>query len=235
MLSNISRFYSVVGVEPKCGSFVVTLDGKPIQTPKQAPFIVCNRALAAAVATEWDAQEERVVLACMPLTRLVASSIDHMPTCREQIIDEIASYVATDLVCYRADYPPELANRQEYIWKPLIDGFNRYFHVELCVSKGIQPIEQDPDSIVYVRRELTSQNDMELMGLHRVTTILGSVVIALAILREEIDVDAAWQASIVDESFQIERWGLDEEEKKRRDINYLDYNAAVKFMHLNRL
>ena len=117
----------------------------------------------------------------------------------------------------------------------VLQSFNRYFHVELCVGKGIQPIKQDPDSIVYVRRELASQNDMELMGLHRVTTILGSVVIALAISRDEIDVDAAWQASIVDESFQIERWGLDDEDKKRRDINYVDYNAAVKFMHLNRL
>jgi len=217
------------------GAFGVTLDGRAVRTPKQAPLSVPTPALAEAIAAEWAAQGKTIVPSSMPLTKLATSAVDLVPNHRQQVISEIAVYVATDLVCYRAEAPFELAARQRAAWQPLLDWFERRFQAGLQVTAGVQPVAQDKAVARRVAMVLGGYDATMLAGLHSATTITGSVVIGLALAEGEIDADAAWRACVVDQAFQSERWGVDAQAASRDDSLRRDLAAAAAFMHHSRV
>lgn len=229
------RFYEDVGVAAVGGVFRVTLDGRAVRTPKRAPLSVPTPELAEAVAAEWAAQGETIVPSSMPLTKLATSAVDLVPNHRKQVISEIAVYVATDLVCYRAEAPLELVARQRAAWQPLLDWFERRFQAGLRVTAGVQPLAQDKASARRVATILGGYDVAMLAGLHSATTITGSVVIGLALAEGEIDADAAWRACVVDQAFQSERWGVDAQAASRDDSLRGDLEAAAAFMHHSRI
>ena len=191
--------------------------------------------IAEAVAAEWAAQGETIVPSSMPLTRLATSAVDLVPNQREQVISEIVVYMATDLVCYRAETPLDLAARQHAAWQPLLDWFERRFQAGLRVTAGVQPVTQDNASARMVAAVLGGYDVIMLAGLHGATTITGSVVIGLALAEGEIDADAAWRASTVDQAFQSERWGVDTQAASRDDSLRGDLEAAAAFMRHSRV
>lgn len=229
------RFYQDVGVAAAGSAFRVTLDGRAVRTPKRAPLSVPTRALAEAVAEEWAAQGETIVPSSMPLTKLATSAVDLVSNHREQVISEIAVYVATDLVCYRAEAPLDLAARQRAAWQPLLNWFERRFQAGLRVTAGVKPVAQDKASARMVATVLGGYDVTMLAGLQSATTITGSVVIGLALAEGEIDADAAWRACIVDQAFQSERWGVDTQAASRDDSLRGDLDAAAAFMRLSRI
>lgn len=210
----------------------VTLDDKPLRTPAKAELVVPSRALADAIAAEWHAQGEDIVVPSMPLTRLASAAIDLVATRWEAMIAETANYAATDLLCYRAAGPPTLVERQQAIWQPLLDWAHRRYDAALLVTTDIAPVTQPPASLAALAKVVAACDAMDLTALRLATAASGSLVIALALMARRLDADTAFAAAELDESFEIENWGEDPEQTKRRaglrdDLVLVQHFAAL--------
>jgi chaperone required for assembly of F1-ATPase len=60
-----------------------------------------------------------------------------------------------------------------------------------------------------------------------VTTLTGSALLALALFHGVLDPEQVWAAAHVDEDWNIEKWGLDEEVAARRAARLVDFRAAA--------
>jgi chaperone required for assembly of F1-ATPase len=230
----MKRVYRAVAVAPSDGGWQVMLDSRALRTPAKAPLLLPNRTLAEAIAAEWDAQVETVVPAMMPLMRLAATAIDRVAPQRAGVIEEVAGYAGTDLVCYRADRPAELVARQQAIWQPLVDWATLRYDAPLLVTTGVVPRAQPAGAMAAIQVAVAAFDDFSLTALHGLTTACGSVVIALALAESHLEPEAAWQASQLDESFQIEKWGEDAEAGRRRAAIRADIEASCRFLALLR-
>ncbi|MGH6968526.1 MAG: ATP12 family chaperone protein [Stellaceae bacterium] len=229
----MKRFFKTAAAGETTGGYTVLLDGKPIRTPAKAPLVVCSRQLAEAIAAEWQAQGETIKPAALSLTRLAGTAIDLVAQRHEPIVAEIAKYAATDLVCYRAEGPSELAARQQRRWQPHLDWAGARY-APLAVTAGIAPVTQAPDALEAYRRAVAAYDDMTLAALHLATATLGSLVLALALIEGRIGADEAFAAAELDESFQVERWGEDAEAIARRATVRDDVALAARFAALHR-
>lgn len=205
------RFYDTAEAVEAGGGHGIALDGKPVRTPAGHPLAVPGAALASAVAAEWAAQNETIDRETMPLTRLVCTALDLVPERRVDIVAEVAAYAETDLICYRTDEPPALARRQAAAWEPLVAWAEERYGARLAVTSSITPIAQEPESLEALRDAVAGEDDFALAGLGTATRAFGSLVIALAMRLGRLDAQAAADASLVDESYQLERWGEDAE------------------------
>ena len=230
----MKRFYKKAEPVQRTAGHGITLDGKPIKTPGKRDLIVPNAALASAIAEEWNIQQAEVRTATMPLTRLATTTVDRVATQRDPIIRQTAAYAATDLVCYRATRPPALAARQQAVWQPLIDWAVLRYDAPLVVTSGVIPKSQSAASLRAFAAAVAEQEDFALTALHLATAACGSLIIALALLEEQLDAQQAFAASQLDESFQIEGWGEDPEQAERRCALAGDIDAAAQFLSLLR-
>ncbi|MDE2230163.1 MAG: ATPase [Alphaproteobacteria bacterium] len=229
----MKRFFKTATAGEVTDGYAVLLDGKPVRTPAKAPLVVRTKKLAEAIAAEWQAQGEKINPATLPLTRLAGTAIDLIAERRPQIVSEIAKYAATDLVCYRAEEPSELAVRQHRAWQKHLDwASSRY--APLAVTAGIAPLTQPPVALDAYRRAVAAYDDMTLAALHLATAALGSLVLALALIEGRIDSEEAFAAAELDQSFQIERWGEDAEAMARRAVIRDDITLAAHFAALHR-
>ena len=230
----MKRVYKIVAVEAVEGGFHVTLDQKPLRTPARAPLVLPQRRLIEGIAAEWDAQTDKIVPESMPLMQLTSTAIDHVAPQRERIAADVAAYAATDLVCYRADSPLALMKRQQETWQPLVDWVRSEFDAHLTIVAGVMPQPQPQEALETLRAAIDGLDDMELTALQALTAATGSLVIGLATMKGRIDADAAWAASQLDETYQIEQWGEDAEAVKRRRALLQDIRNAARFLELLR-
>ena len=225
----MKRFYKQAGVVPVAAGHGVTLDGRLVKTPGKRDLVVPSPALAAAMAAEWKAQQGEIRREAMPLTRLAGVTIDRSSIEREAVVSQVAHHAGTDLVCYRATHPPALAARQQMVWQPLIDWATERYAAPLVVTNGVIPTGQPAASLAAFADAVAAHDDFSLTALHAATTACGSLVIALALLEERLDAGDAFAASQLDESFQIESWGEDGEQGKRRAALAAEIAAAAEF------
>lgn len=230
----MKRFYKSVGIVPGDGGYAVQLDGKQIRTPARKPLLVPGEALAAEIAGEWAAQGEKIEPRSMRHTRLANTAIDRVLLHRAAVVDEIVGYAVTDVVCYRVAAPAELAARQKTAWDPLIDWISRRHGVSLAVTDSVLPVEQAPESLRRVREAVGGFDDFALAALHTIASACGSAVIALAVADAVLDAEAAWAASLAEETYQIEEWGADSEATGRRLLLLEEVSAAARFLELCR-
>jgi chaperone required for assembly of F1-ATPase len=228
----MKRVYEEVTARPVAGGWGIALDGRPMRTPSKNGLVVPSQKLASAIAAEWDAQRDEIRPATMPLTRLAATAIDRTAPLRDRVIDEIAGYAGTDLVCYRADHPPALAARQQAAWQPLIDWATWRYDAALAVTCGVIPTRQSPAALKAFAAAVAAQDDFRLTALHALTAACGSLVIALAVLEGRLEPEEAFAASQLDETFQIEAWGEDPEAAARRQGLAGDIASAARFVEL---
>ncbi len=228
----MKRIYDKVAADPSGDGHIVMLDGRKLLTPGKRELLLPTAGLAAAIAAEWDAQQTEIRPATMPLTRLAATSLDCTASQREQVVGETAGYAATDLVCYRADHPPALAARQHDAWQKLIDWAAKRYGAPLEVTIGVIPKRQKMATLNAFAAAVAEYDDFRLTGLHTATAACGSLVIALALAEGRLDAEAAFAASQLDESFQIEAWGEDSEAAERRRNLAADIAATARFMAL---
>ena len=205
------RFYETAGTVKADGGHGIALDGKPVRTPAGKPLAVPNAALANALAAEWSAQGETIDRETMPLTRLACTALDLVPGRRAEIVAEVAAYAETDLVCYRTEEPPALARRQIAAWEPLVAWAAERYGAHLAVTTSITPLAQTPGALDALRAAVAANDDFTLAGLSLATRSFGSLVIALALRESRLGAEEAAHASLVDERYQIERWGEDAE------------------------
>jgi chaperone required for assembly of F1-ATPase len=212
--------------------FGILLDGKPARTPAKAALAVPTKALAEAVAAEWQAQGERVDPATMPLTRLANSAIDGVRGREAEVRADIAKYASSDLVCYRAEAPEELMRRQAEAWDPVLAWSRDALGTRLAVARGIMPVTQSEAATSAVSAALLDRDAFALAALHVMTTLMGSALLALAHASGHLTADAAWAAAHVDEDWQTSRWGEDAETAARRERRWAEMQAASRMLRL---
>ncbi len=214
------------------GSFEIQLDGRPIKTPAGRPLAVPSRALAGAIAGEWNAQGEEIVPATLPLTRLANSAIDGVAGREGEVVQDILNYAASDLLCYRASSPAPLAAEQARLWDPILAWVRAEYNAPFAVGTGLKHIDQPAASLDAIRRVLSPLDAFKLAALHVMTSLTGSALIALAHAKGFLDADAAWAAAHVDENWQISQWGEDFEAGRRHKIRLSEFLNASCFFEL---
>lgn len=205
------RFWKDAAAEPVEGGWRVTLDGKPVMTPGKLPLILPNEALARAIADEWDAQQDVIDPLSMPLTRAANSAIEKVTPQLDAVGDMLGAYGGTDLLSYRATEPDRLTERQAEAWDPLLDWAAQAHDARLAVTQGMMPIPQDPAALARLRARIGQLDAFRLTALHDLVTLPGSLVLGLAVLDGRLTAAEAHELSRIDEAFQAETWGHDEE------------------------
>lgn len=227
MSGRVPRFYKDVSVAPGDGGYRVLLDGKPVRTPARNELTLPNAVLAEAIATEWRNQEARVDPAIMPLTRIANTAIDGVADTREAVIGDIAGYGKADLVCYRTDAPAELAERQAKTWDPLLEWVEQRYGARLGATRGLRFVAQSEEGIAALENAVAAYDAFGLAALHTAVTLLGSLVIALALAEGRLTAHSAYAAAHVDEAFNTERWGADAEAEARHHARERELEAAA--------
>jgi chaperone required for assembly of F1-ATPase len=232
----MKRFYKIVAVAPAPApaedGFIITLDGRTLKSPAKQAFVLPNLGLAEAVAAEWDAQGDKILPDSMPLTQLASTAVDRIPPERAGVIAGTAAYAETDLLCYRAEEPPELVERQARQWQPLLDWAALRYDAVLTVQTGLMPVAQNPQALNAFRAAVEVFDNWRLAALQTAVPACGSLVVGLALLEGRLDAEAAFEVSQLDETFQIEKWGEDAEAAHRRANLRADIAACRRFADL---
>ncbi len=229
----LARFYKTVAVAPQAQGFAVLLDGKPVRTPARAPLLAPTEALALAISREWEQQAEYVEPGQMPLTRLVNSAIDGVSARMAEVEADAARYAASDLVCYRAGDPEALVAAQREAWDPPLAFIRDRCGARFTLSEGIIHQAQPREALEATGRLLHDTvgaggaAPFRLTGIHSMTTLSGSLVIALAVALRYFDADAGFAAAHVDEDYQLRVWGGDAEALARRARRLEEMRAAA--------
>lgn len=219
------RFYARAEVAEGEDGFAVLLDGRPVKTPARRTLAAPTRALAEALAAEWEAQRDVVDPAKMPLTRLANSIIDGVADTPAAVAAEAEKYLASDLVCYRAEGPDGLVARQAGAWDPVIAWAREALGARFVVGEGMVFVVQ-PEAALAAARAALPRDPWRLGAFHAVTTLTGSALIALAVLNGRLGVEDAWRAAHIDEDWNMDFWGRDELALERRAARYAEMGAA---------
>ena len=211
------RFYKAVSTGEVADGIGVFLDGRAVRTPAGKALTLPNSELADMLAREWDAQATHIEMAKMPATRLAFTAIDFVGGARDAVAAEIGRYAGADAVCYFADGPEILIERQARRWGPVIDWAERALGVKFVRVTGIRHEEQAAVTLLRLARLAEEQDEFGLAGLGHATALFGSAILAFALQRGELDGQAALDLSRLDEMFQQERWGVDEEAAERAE------------------
>lgn len=226
------RFWKAALAVPEAGGFTVHLDGRAVRTPAKRPLILPTERLAAAIAAEWDAQEGRIRPETMPYTRAANSAIDKVAPQRDAVIDELAGYGGTDLLCYRAPGPAPLIARQAAAWEPLLEWAHATLGAPLVVTTGVIPVAQPGASLTQLRARVAAHSAFHLAALHDLVAISGSLILALAVAEGRLTPDAAFAASRIDEVWQAEQWGDDDEAAATEALRAEAFHNAGRFFAL---
>ena len=205
------RFYRAAGVQPAPGGYAIRLDGRGARTPAGAPLVVPTQPLAELLAAEWEAQGDYIQMASMRAVRLAFTAIDRVADARAEVAEEVARYAGSDMLCYFADFPTNLVERQVKAWGPVLQWADESLQLHLARTTGVTHVTQPVESLLRVAGLAAALDDFALAGLAHATALFGSAVLALALQRDKLDGEAAFELSRLDEAFQAEQWGLDEE------------------------
>jgi chaperone required for assembly of F1-ATPase len=222
------KFYKDVQVSD---ANAILLDGKPIKTPMKNAFVLPTRKLAEAVAEEWRAQVKVIDPEAMPLTKLANTALDRATAERIPVIEEIIAYAGSDLVCYRADRPPELVQLQGHHWQPVLNWAASSLKAEFVSANSITHVPQSPASLSAVRHHVETLNPWQLTAVYVLMTLTGSCLLAL-MAKADAPADQIWSAAHVDEDYQISQWGEDHEATARRKARRREFDGLINFFHL---
>jgi chaperone required for assembly of F1-ATPase len=229
----LPRFYDLATVSQTGeADWHILLDGRTVKTPQRAALLLPSEALAIAIASEWNAQSETIDLRLMPLTKLANTALDGVCGREGDVIADILSYAGRDTICYYADAPAELVDRQKAAWKPVLQWATEALAAPLITATGIMPVEQATSSLASLRQAIERFTPFRLTALHTMTSLTGSAVLVLAHIFERLSVEECWSAAHIDENYQIEQWGEDSEAKAQRASRLAEMHAASKFYFL---
>lgn len=226
------RFYKSAAAAGRGTGFAVELDGRLVRTPGKLPLEVPTLALAEALAAEWAAQGAVIDPATMPLTRIVNSAIDAVAPRHGEVVADIAAYAASDLLCYRAEAPRELVQRQHERWDPVLDWAASRLHHSFAVGQGVMPLRQPKAAVAALSEAIGCLPPIALAALHVMTTLTGSALLAFAHAAGRLTAREAWAAAHVDEDWQISQWGEDAEAGAKRVRRWDEMAAASRVLEL---
>lgn len=228
----MKRFWKEASAIPRDGVWAVELDGRSVRTPARHDLALHSEALAQAVASEWNAAGDTVDPGAMPLTGLANAAIDHVAADPDGFADVLAKYGETDLLCYRAEAPGALIERQAAEWDPLLAWARRRFDVDFSITAGITHVAQPEATVARLGHAVATLDPFRLAALSPLVTIGGSLIAGLAVVEAAISSEYAWQAVSLDERWQLEKWGSDAEAEAALEIRRRDFLAAARFVEL---
>jgi chaperone required for assembly of F1-ATPase len=220
------RFYQKAGAEEVDGGYRVALDDRPVRTPARGFLIVPSRQLVHAIAAEWDAQAQTIDPVTMPLTRLANSIIDGVAAAPGPVAADVEKYLGSDLLFYRAEGPQRLIERQARLWDPVLAWAQKALGARFVLAQGVVHAAQPVGAIAAARAAIPA-DPWRLGAVHVITTLTGSALLALAVLRGHLTTDEAWTAAHVDEDWNMEQWGRDEIALARRAARRAELDAAA--------
>lgn len=229
------RFFTQAQARPHESGFLIALDGRIARTPGRNVLSVCDQELAGAIAQEWNERKEIIDPAHMPLTRIANSALDRVPVAREAVLADIVKYAGTDLLCYRASDPAGLVKAQGDAWDPMIEWARRELDAPFVLAEGVMHVAQPEAAIAAFEKAVRSHvgtgeaSALRLSGLHVMTSLTGSAILALAAGSGKISAEEAWTHAHVDEDFQARQWGEDSEAQRRRANRWEEMAAALSF------
>lgn len=226
------RFWTEATVAEADGGFRVMLDGRGVNTPGKAPLVLPTYAMAEAIAAEWDAQEGEIKPLTMPHTRAANSAIERVTPQLAGVSEMLLGYAETDLLCYRAEGPDELTQRQADEWDPMLEWGAQVLGAPLEPRIGVMWVSQPAASIATLDTFLGDIGPFPMTALHDLVTLTGSLILGLAVSRGRISAKEAWRLSRIDESWQIEQWGADEEAEEAAAIKEAQLLHAEAFWSL---
>ena len=229
------KFYKLASiVSNAAGQFQIQLDGRSIKTPKKRALQLPSSGLAAAIANEWQAQIAVINPATMPLTRIANTAIDAVADTMLEVGADVVAYSGSDLVCYRAEAPPELIERQSAAWEPVLAWAKSNLGARFVLSQGVMPVEQPQRILLAVAAAVAPLGPFHLTAVHVLTTLTGSALLALAHASNALTAEQVWNAAHIDEDWQIELWGPDDEAAERRAARRIEFDGACAVLALLR-
>lgn len=228
----LKRFYKQAAVAETEDGFAVHLDGRPVKTPAGRRLAVPFRALAEAMVAEWLEQGEEIKPKSMPMTQLASTALDRVGPERATIIEQLIRFADTDLLCYRAEFPPDLVARQTNQWQPLLDWAADSVGGRLVVTSGVVAVPQPAQALAALLARLESYDDWCLCAAQAACAASGSLVLALAMIEGRLTGQQTYEVSQLDETYQIEQWGEDWEAADRRAALQRDILAAERLLTL---
>ncbi|HEX8841000.1 MAG TPA: ATP12 family protein [Sphingomicrobium sp.] len=228
----MKRFWKEVGVEQEGAGWGIRLDGRSVRTPARAELVAPTEELAQAIAEEWRGVEGKIDPRAMPLTGLANAAIDRVAPERLAFAEGLARYAEADLACYRAEWPPELVQRQKDAWDSLLGWARRRYDVDFVTTSGLMHVVQPQATVERLAHAVAALDPFRLAGLSPLVTIGGSLVAALAVLEKAMSADEAWGAVSIDDRWQIEQWGSDAEAEAALENRRCDFMAAARFLEL---
>lgn len=228
----LKRFWTDVTVEAEQGGFAVRLDGRGIKTPGKRAIIMPTHAMAEAVAAEWAAQQEEINPLEMPATRTVNAAIDKVATQHAAVADMLAAYGDSDLLCYRADTPQTLVERQAAVWDPMLDWAETALGARLVTRTGVMHAPQDPAALAKLSTQTHALSAFELAAFHDLVSISGSLILGFAAAKDVHPVTDIWTMSRLDEDWQAEQWGKDDEAEAQAARKRDDFLHAARMFTL---
>jgi chaperone required for assembly of F1-ATPase len=220
------RFYAHAGMSETPEGFAILLDDKQVRTPSRNLLVAPTQEIAATIAAEWDAQQDVIDPMTMPMTRLANSVIDGVAGRVGVVVEDIAKYFGSDLLFYRAGHPEALVAREAAHWDPVLFWVAETLGAHFILAEGIVHVRQ-PDQAIAAARAALPSDPWAVAALHVITTLTGSALLALALTRGRLDADEVWAAAHVDEDWNSEQWGVDDEVAARRAARLGDFRAAA--------
>ena len=226
------RFWTSVEVQEQEAGFAVTLDGRGVKTPAKAALCVPTRAMALAVAAEWEAQEDVVNPNLMPFTRSANAAIDKVAVQHSEVADMLAAYGDADLLCYRAQEPEALVRRQSEQWDPVLDWAAQRLNARLEPRSGVMHLPQDAQALEVLRLKTHGFSIFELTAFHDLVSLSGSLILGFVATYDYAPIEKLWETSRLDEIWQEEQWGVDEEAQADAMIKRTSFLHAKRFFEM---
>ncbi|MDO9526473.1 MAG: ATP12 family protein [Gemmobacter sp.] len=226
------RFWKESAAMPEAAGFGVRLDGRAVKTPAKCALVMPTLAMAQAVAAEWDAQTGEIKPESMPVTRSANAAIDKVAVQHDEVVALIAAYGETDLLCYRAEHPAVLIERQAAAWDPVLEWAETGLNAPLRVGQGVVFVPQPPESLSRLTALVKGFTPFGLTALHDLVALSGSLVLGLAVAAGRLPAQVAWDMSRMDERWQAEQWGRDEEAEAAEAFRYQGFTHASRFLLL---
>jgi chaperone required for assembly of F1-ATPase len=232
----MKRFYKTAAVArgEQDSTYRIALDGRPIRTPTKAILELQSEAFARAIAAEWNSQGEEIDPRSMPMMAFACTAIDLISKKRDQTVADVLAHAEHDLLCYRAEAPADLAERQNREWQPLLDWAALTLDAPMKVTSGVVSVRQDEQAIQAFGRVVTGLDALALSVLSGAVAASGSLIIGLAMRAGKIDAETAYAAAQLDELYQAERWSEDPDARRRREAIRKDLDAAARAFALLR-
>ena len=227
------RFWKNVHVVSSEAGYFIKLDDKILKTPAKRQMMLPTEALAKNVASEWDEQVEEIDPTTMPFTKSANAALDKVSEQYEEVSSLLGEYGETDLLCYRADSPPELQKRQKTGWDPIINWAENTFKVQINCGTGIVYIPQNEKLFSETRKKINNLSIFELTALYDMVSITGSLILGLAIINGRLSADEAYQLSRIDEQWQLEQWGEVEEAQVASNLKNIEILHSEEFFALS--